>query len=184
MVEDIENPFGAGGGLLRDGNDAAHRVEAQVEPADVGQEGSQYADGDFVFRDLPDAEGPHDQQSDLGEQGDGRRKQRPDLVDLVVDLEIVRVGCPETRRFATFLREGFDHADAGDGVRQHVGDFGPDAVDALEAGTKSFAHDVDQPGDDRQRQQCDQRQPRIDRNQDEGRHGDHQHIGDEIEEMQ
>jgi hypothetical protein len=109
-----------------------------------------------LARNLPDAEGPDDQQADFGEQGDGRAEQRPDLVDLVVDFQIVHVGGAEAGGFAAFLGKGLDHADAGNGVGQHVGDFGPDAVDALEAGAQFLAHDVDQPGDDRQRQQGDQ----------------------------
>ena len=87
----------------------------------------------LAARHLPDAEGPHHQQADFGQQGDGRREQRPDLVDAVVDLQVVAVGLAEAVGLALFLREGLDHADAGNGVGQHVGDFAPDAVDLLEA---------------------------------------------------
>jgi hypothetical protein len=86
--------------------------------------------------------------------------------------------------FALFLGEGLDHADAGDGVGEHVGHFGPDAVDLLEAGAQLFADEVDQPADDRQRQQRDQRQPRVDREQDDGGHRDHQHVGGEVEQVE
>ena len=132
VVEDVEDALGAGGGLLRDGDDAAHRVEPGVEAPDVGEEGGEHADGDLVVRDLPDAEGPDDEQADLGEQGDRRREQRPDAVDAVVDRQVVVVGLAEALRLARFLGEGLDDADAGNGVGQHAGDFGPDAVDLLE----------------------------------------------------
>jgi hypothetical protein len=112
-----------GSRLLRHGDDAAHRIEAAVEARDVGDEGGQHADGDFAARHLPDAEAPDDQQADLGQERDGGREQRPDLVQLVVDGQVVRVGVAEAGRFALFLRKGLDHADAGNGVGQHVGDF-------------------------------------------------------------
>jgi hypothetical protein len=64
--------------------------------------------------------------------------------------------------FALLLGEGLDHADAGDGVGQHVGDFRPHPVGLLEAVRSLLAHSVDQPGDEGQRQQGDQRQPGVD----------------------
>ncbi|MCK7495722.1 MAG: hypothetical protein MZW92_35650 [Comamonadaceae bacterium] len=75
VVEDVEDALGARGGLLRHRDDAAHRVEAAVEAADVGEEGGEHADGDLAVGDQPDAEGPDDQQADLGEQRDRGREQ-------------------------------------------------------------------------------------------------------------
>jgi hypothetical protein len=43
---------------------------------------------------------------------------------------------------------------------------------------------VDHPGDEGQRQQGHQRQPGVDREQDDGGHHDHQHVGGEIEQVQ
>ncbi|KFB73360.1 MAG: hypothetical protein AW09_001385 [Candidatus Accumulibacter phosphatis] len=92
MVENVENALGAGRGLLGHRNDAAHRIEAQVEATDVGEEGSEHTDGDLILGDLPDAESPDDQEADFGEQGDRWRKQRPHLVDPVIDFQVVHIG--------------------------------------------------------------------------------------------
>ncbi len=184
MVEDVENTLGAGGGLLRHRNDAAHRVQPGVEAADVGEEGGQHANGDVAFGNLPDAEAPDDEQADFGHQRDGRAEQRPGAVEFVVERQVVFVGVAEALGLALFLGEGLDHADAGNGVGEHVGDFGPDPVNLLETGAQPVTDGMDQPGDERQRQQRDQRQPGIDREQDGRRHGDHQHVGGEVEQVQ
>ncbi|KAF1061315.1 MAG: hypothetical protein GAK39_05778 [Variovorax sp.] len=184
VVEDVEDALGAGRGLLRHRDDAAHRVHAGVEAADVGDEGGQHAHRDAATRHLPDAEAPDHQQADLGQQRHRGREHRPGAVELVVDLQVVGVGGAEALGLAALLREGLDHADAGDGVGQHVGDLGPDAVDLLEAGAQPVAHHVDHPGDEGQRHQRDHGQQRIDRDQDRRRHDDHQHVVGEIERMQ
>ena len=184
MVEDVEDALGAGGGLLRHRDDAAHRVEPRVEAADVGDEGREHADGDRALRHLPDAEGPDDQEADLGRQRHRRREHRPDLVHAVVHRQVARVGFLEARHLALLLREGLDHPDAGNGVGEHAGHFGPDPVDLLEAVAQPVAHVVDQPADERQRRQRHQRQPRVDREQDHGGHRDHQHVGGEVEQVE
>ncbi|MCY1295068.1 hypothetical protein D9M70_443900 [compost metagenome] len=184
MVKDVEDPLGTRGGLLRHGNDAAHRIEACIKAADIGQEGNQHAHRDGAMRYLPDAEHPDDQQPDLGQQRHGRREQRPYRVDTVVDGQVVLVGLAKARHFALFLRESLDHADTRDGVGQHVGDLRPDAVDLLEAVPQAIAHQVDHPGDERQRHQRHQRQPGVDRDQDHRRHDDHQHVGGEVQQVQ
>ncbi|MDH6592935.1 hypothetical protein M2165_002824 [Variovorax sp. TBS-050B] len=184
MVEDVEDALGARRGLLRDRDDAAHRVEPRVEAPDVGDEGRQHAHRDAAARHLPDAEGPDHEQADLGQERDGRREQRPGAVELVVDLQVVGVGGAEALGLAALLREGLDHADAGNGVGQHVRHFGPDAVDLLEAGAQPVAHHVDHPRDEGQRHQRDHREQRVDREQDERGHHDHQHVVGEVERVQ
>jgi hypothetical protein len=96
----------------------------------------------------------------------------------------VFIGFAEAHGFALFLGKGFHHADPRDGVGQHVGDLAPDAVDLLEAGAQLVAHDVDHPGDERQRHQGDEGQPRINREQDHPGHDDHQHVRQEVEQVQ
>ena len=49
---------------------------------------------------------------------------------------------------------------------------------------QAIAHQVDRPGDEGQWHQGDQRQLRIDRHEDRGRHQNHQHIVGEIEQVQ
>ena len=61
VVEDVEDALGAGSCLLRDRDDAAHRVETGVEAANVGEKGCQHADRDVVFGNQPDADAPDDQ---------------------------------------------------------------------------------------------------------------------------
>ena len=178
------NALGARCRALGGRDDAAHRIEAGVEAADVSEESSEHADSGVALRNLPDAEDPDDEQTDFGQQRDRRCKQRPGLVQLVVHLQVVLVGSAETLAFALFLGKGLDDADAGDGVGQHVGYFGPDAVDLLEAGAQLFAHEMDEPADDRQRQQCNQGQPRVDAEQDDGGHRDHQHVGGKVEQVE
>jgi hypothetical protein len=163
VVEDVEDALGGRGRLLRDRDDAAHRIEAHVEAAAVGDEGGQRADRDLAARDLPDAEAPDHQQAEFGQEGHGRREQRPDLVQFVVDGQVVLVRFAEAHRFALFLGKGLHHADAGNGIGQHVGDLAPDAVDLLEAGAQLVAHDVDHPGDEGQRHQGDQGQLGVNR---------------------
>ena len=123
-------------------------------------------------------------QTDFGEQRHGRREQRPGAVELVIDLQVVGIGDTEALGFAALLREGLDHADAGDGVGQHVGHLGPDAVDLLEAGAQAVAHHVNHPGNEGQRHQRDHRQQRVDGDQDDRSHHDHQHVVGEVERMQ
>jgi hypothetical protein len=71
VVEDVEDALGAGCGALGGRHDAAHRIQAGVEAADVGEEGGEHADR-VALGNLPDAEDPDDEQADFGEQGDGR----------------------------------------------------------------------------------------------------------------
>ncbi|MNT31940.1 hypothetical protein D3C72_1677990 [compost metagenome] len=91
------------------------------------------------------------------------------------------VGVAKTLGFALFLRKGFHDPDARDGVGQHVGHFGPDAVDLLEPGAQTIAHGVDHPADEGQRHQRDQRQPWVDGEQNGRRHHDHEHVGHKIQ---
>ena len=49
MIENVKDAFCAGSGFLRHRDDAAHRVEAAVEAADIGKKGNEHAD-----RDSPD----------------------------------------------------------------------------------------------------------------------------------
>ena len=135
-IQNVEYALGAGSRSLCHRNDAAHRIQARIEAADVGEEGGQHADADPVVRHLPDAERPHHQQTDLGEQGHAGREQRPDLVDAVIDGQIVPVHLVETRRLAFFLGECLDHADAGNGVGQYIADLRPDAVDLFKTGAE------------------------------------------------
>ena len=94
------------------------------------------------------------------------------------------VGLAKARRLAIFLGKGLHHAHAGNGVGQHAGDFGPDAVDLLEAGLQPKAHRADHPDDERQRHQRDQRQPGVDGDQDHRRHDQHQDVGGKVEQVQ
>src|SRR5690606_13060267 len=48
MVENVENAFGSSGGFLCKRPDATHRIQTQVEPADVGKERGEHAHRDFV----------------------------------------------------------------------------------------------------------------------------------------
>ncbi|MPN25557.1 hypothetical protein SDC9_172969 [bioreactor metagenome] len=94
------------------------------------------------------------------------------------------VGGAEAVGLALFLGKRLHHADAGDGVGQHVGHLGPDAVDLLEAGAQALAHHMDHPGDERQRHQGDKGQPGVDREKNRRRHQHHQHVGGEVERVQ
>ena len=96
----------------------------------------------------------------------------------------MHVGRAEASRFTVLLRKGLDHPNSGDGVGQNVGDFCPNAVNPFKAGAQLFANNVDQPGNDWQREQGHYRQGGVDRHQNGCGHRDHQHVGDEIEEVQ
>ena len=137
-----------------------------------------------MSRHLPDAETPDHQQAHFSQQRHGRRKQRPHRVYTIVDREIAAVRVAKAHGLALFLRKRLDHADAGNGIGQHIGHFGPDPIRFLEAMTQMIAHDMNHPRDDRQRQQRNQRKPRVNDEENGRRHQDHQHIGREIEQMQ
>ena len=66
----------------------------------------------------PDAEAPHGQQADFGEQRNQRAEERPDDVQAVVDVEQVLIGALEALDFAPFLGKRLHDADAGNGVGQ------------------------------------------------------------------
>ena len=184
VVQDVKNAFGPRGRFLRVRDDAAHGIEAGIKATDVGQKRGQHTHRDLVVRHQPDAKAPDHQQADFGHQCHRRREQRPDAVEPVIDLEVVCIGVLEALGFAVFLRKSFDHPDARDGVGQHIGHFGPDAVDLFKAGTQFFAHHMDQPANEGQRQQGHQRQSRVDVKQDDGRHQNHQHIGGKVQQVQ
>ena len=101
----------------------------------------------------------------------------------VIDLKVAHVGFLEAIDLAFFLGEGLDHTNAGNGVGEHAGHFGPHPVDLLEAIAQPVAHRVDQPGDEGQRNQGDDGQARVDGDQDGGGHRDHQHVGGEVEQV-
>nr|GEU28367.1 hypothetical protein [Tanacetum cinerariifolium] len=184
MVENVEDALGGRCRFLRDRDDAAHGIEAAVETARIRNERRQHTDRDIALRDLEDAEHPDHQQAQFGQERHGGREQRPDFIELVVDGQIVLVGGAEARRFARLLRKRFDHADAGDGIGQHVGHFAPHAVDFFKARAQAVAHQVDQPRDERQRRQREDGQIRIDREQDHARHDDHQAVRREVQQVQ
>ncbi len=184
VVQNVEDALGPGGRLLREGHDAAHRVQPRVEAPDVGEEGRQHAHGDVAPADLPDTEGPHDQQADFGQQGDGGREQRPDFVDAVVDLQVAHVASRKrwTSRFS--WAKALTTRIPGMVSASTLVTSGPHAVHLLEAVAQAVAHEVDHPHDEGQRQQRDQREARVDGEEDGRRHGDHQHVGGEIQQMQ
>ena len=184
VVKNVKDALGTGSRFLRDRNNPAHRVKAAIEPANVGNEGCQHAHCDLLPGDQPDAKRPDHQQADFGQQRDRRRKQRPGLVELVIDHQVVMVDFAKTLRFALFLGEGLDHANAWNRVGQHIGHVRPDPVDLFKARAQFVAYHVNHPSDKRQRQQRHQREPRIDRKQNDGRHDDHQHVGGEVQRVQ
>ena len=94
------------------------------------------------------------------------------------------VGIAEAVGFAGFLCKGFDHADAGNGVGQDVGQLRPHAVNFLETRAQFVAHGMDQPHDERQRQQGGGGQLGVDADQDGGGHHNHQHVGGKVEQVQ
>jgi hypothetical protein len=104
----------------------------RVEAADVGQEGGQHTDRDLVAGHQPDAE-----PQTTSRPTSVRKVTVGENSDQILLTRSLTSGCAvgvaEARHFALFLGEGLDHADAGDGVGQHVGHLRPDAVDLLEA---------------------------------------------------
>ena len=68
MIKNIKDALGARRGFLRERDDAAHRIEPQIETADIGEKRGEYANRDFVLRYLPDAENPYHQEPDFGKQ--------------------------------------------------------------------------------------------------------------------
>ena len=184
LIEDVEDPLRTRRCLLSQRHDATHGIQTGVEAADVGEKGGQHTDGDFVVGNLPDTECPHHQQADFGQQRHSGRKDRPNLVQSVVDRQVVSIGFPEAAALPLFLGKGLDHANAGDGIRQDIGHFRPDTVDLLETGTQLIADDMDHPGNHRQRHQSDKGQPMVDREQNRRRHDDHQDVSRKIKKMQ
>src|SRR5690606_4931988 len=101
---------------------------------DIGQKSGQYADGDTILRDLPDAEDPYNQQADFGQQCYGWCKQCPGLIDAIIDFHIALVDCAKTLQFSFFLGKRFYYPYTGQCVCQHIVDFCPDAINFLKTG--------------------------------------------------
>jgi len=137
----------------------------------------------MVVGHLPDTKRPHHQQAHLGHQGHGRRKQGPQQIDAIVDGQIVSVRLAKTCSLAFLLGKGLHHADPGYGVRQHIGQLRPDAVDFFKTRAQPITHLMYQPGNERQRQQGGQSQAGIDGEENDGGHQDHQHVGGEVQQV-
>ena len=99
-------------------------------------------------------------------------------------MQVVAVGIPEAGGLALLLGKGLDHPDAGNGVGQHIGHFGPHTVNLFKTRAQAVAHQVDEPGNERQGHQRHQRQPRVDGKQNARCHQDHQHIGGKVQQVQ
>ncbi len=173
-VEDLEEPLGARRRPLSRLDHPAHRLEPDVKPADQELEPDEDAGVDLALVDLPGAERPDDQQTELGQQVDHRAEERPGVVDPVVGVQHVVVAGAEPLDLASLLGERLDDPDAGDGVGQHAGHLRPGPAPALETAPEPVADLVDEPGDDRERQEVASRQDRIERDEHDGRHRDHQ----------
>ena len=184
MVQDVKNALGRRRRLLRDRHDAAHGIEPPIKAPNVGNGRQQHAHGDFALGHLPNAKAPNHQQAHFGQQRHAGRKQRPNLVDAVVDQQVMPVGIAKALGLALLLRKGLDHANARNGVGQHIGDFAPHAVDLLKAGAQPVAHKVNHPANKGQRHQGDERQVRVHGKQDDGGHDDHHHVTGKVGEVQ
>ena len=184
MVQNVEDALGRRGRLLRHRHDSAHGIEPTVKAADVGNRRQQHTHGDLPLRHLPDAKAPDHQQADFGHQRDAGREQRPDAVDAVVDDQVVAIRLTKAFGLALLLGKGLDHADAGNGIGQHIGHLAPDPVDFLETGAQAVAHKVDHPADKGQRHQGDQRQVRIHGKQDDSGHHDHDDVAGKVGQVQ
>ncbi len=122
-------------------HDAAHRVEPAIKAPDVGDEGREHAHGDVWLVDTSQMPKAHTTSRPISVSSETVGvNSAPGLVELVVGLQVVLVGGAKALGLALLLGKGLDHADAGDGVGQHVGDFRPDAVDLFEAGAQAVAH--------------------------------------------
>jgi hypothetical protein len=79
---ECEDSLGAGGRALHGRHHAAHRIQAAVEAADVGDEHGQHADGQIrIVETTAKTPKPHDdQQAPVGQQRDHRLEERPEPV--------------------------------------------------------------------------------------------------------
>ena len=99
--------------------------------------------------DLPDAEAPHHQQADFGEERHGGAEQGPGLVDAVVHRRVVIIGLAEAGRLAlswakalTTRMPGMTSASTLVTSAQMRSTF--------EAGAQAVPHQMDHPGDEGQ----------------------------------
>ena len=82
-----------------------------------------------------------------------------------------------------FLGKGFDHADSGNRVGQDAGHVSPGAATRLKSAPQTVPHLVDEPGDQRHRQQCYQRQMEVLRCHEACRQDDQQHVIEEVHQV-
>src|SRR6185437_6345340 len=150
VIKNVKDALGPCGCFLRKRYHAAHRIEPQVETADIGEKSGEYANRNLILRYLPDTEKPYHEEPDFGKQCHRWREQRPDLIDAVVNFQVAVVCHAKTHGLAFLLRKGLDNAHAGNGVGKHAGNLGPDAINLLESRAQSVAYQVDEPCDDRQ----------------------------------
>ena len=94
-VEDLEDAVGGGGGPLGGPHQPAHGLQPGVEAPDVGDEGGQHPHGDAVLGHLPDPEAPDDQQPQLGQEGDRRAEEGPQGVDPVLAVTTCSLARPK-----------------------------------------------------------------------------------------
>ena len=182
-VEDLEDPLGARRRPLRGGHHANHRFDTAVEPGDVGEKRGQGADRHARGEHEPGAAGPDHQQADLADQAHDRARERPDDVDTVVGVEHAVVGRDEPVDLAGFLGEGLDDADARDGVGQHAGHVTPGHAGPGEAAAEPLPHGVDQPDHEREGDERENRQQRVEPDEDGRREGQEHHVRCELDQV-
>ena len=84
-------------------------------------------------------------------------------------VELIRYGVVpihETADLARLLIEGFDDANAGDRIAQHIRQAGPLSPRANEPRVERFTVPVNHPAEERHRQRHDETKPPVEREQD------------------
>ena len=182
-IENSEYAMGAGSGAFSGLEHAAHGIQSGIEAADVSDEGREHADGDGVRENAPHTEQPDGQHANVSQQYQHGAEEGPGGVDAIVGGEHSHVDGAEAQHFAVFLGEGFDDADAGDGVGKDADHFSPGAVAGGEAVAEAVLYVVDEIGDEGQGTEGDDGEVMIDAEQDGRGHDEHEQISDEIEQV-
>ena len=119
--------------------------------------------------DLPRAKTPDDQQTAGSQQADDRFEEVHTVLTRSLACRTRSLAARNRSTSRLLLGEGLHHANAGNRIGQHAGHLAPSSHAQGKTPPQPVPHAMHQEGNDRQRQQRDHGQRRIEPDQNRGR---------------
>ena len=126
---------------------------------------------------------PNNGQPKPRQQGDDGLEEGPDRIDAAIGREHPIVGRAEPLDLAALLGKGLDDANARDGVGQHAGHLAPGAHAQGKPAPQPAADQMNEQGDNRQRQERRRGQGHVEPQEQGGRQQEHEHVVGEIQQI-